>query len=281
MNTTGIFIVHQYVVHAQGSGEPIYIVPFGDVHKFAPLHSTHHWSSFLEWAKEQPRCYFIGMGDYMDLASASERNILRDRRLHESSVKTLEELYDEHLQGFYKDIEFMKGRCIGLMEGNHYAEYESGVTSTNKLCDLLGCKYLGASAFIRISLIYADVKHSSVDIWAHHGRGAARLVGGSLNRVQQMGEQAEADIYLMGHDHRKSAGTTSRLRLAGGGGGLRVVHRKQLYIRTGSFLRGYVDGKPSYVADMNLNPADLGVVTISMTPIKSHEGLSIDLRASI
>jgi hypothetical protein len=281
MNTTGIFTVHQFTIPSEKSREPIHVIPFGDVHKFAPLHSTHHWESFLGWAREHERCYFIGMGDYMDLASASERNILRDRRIHESSIKTLEELYDSHLEQFYRDIGFMKGKMIGMMEGNHYGEYASGITSTQKMCEMFGCKYLGASAFIRITILYKDVKHASIDVWAHHGRGAARLVGGSLNRVAQMGEQAEADIFLMGHDHRKSAGTTSRLRLAGGGGGLKVVHRKQLYIRTGSFLRGYVNGQPSYVADMNLNPADLGVVKITIVPTKTHDGFELDLSASI
>jgi hypothetical protein len=221
------------------------------------------------------------MGDYMDLGSASERNILTDRRFHESTVQTLEELYRDHIARFVTDIGFMRGRLIGLLEGNHYAEFQNGMTSTQHLCGLLGCKYLGVSAFIRLSLASVH-KSRSLDIWAHHGRGAARLIGGSLNRVQQMGEQAEADIYLMAHDHKKSAGTTSKLQLAGIGKNVDVVHRKQLYIRCGSFLRGYVDGQASYIADMCLNPTDLGVVTIEMTLQNvGHHDERIDLHASI
>lgn len=282
MQTTGVFVPYYYQVRAGKSGEPIYLIPFGDVHRFAPLHSEDYWNDFLSWAKQKARCYFIGMGDYMDLGSASERNILADRKFHESTVQTLEELYTDHIQRFFKDIEFMRGRIIGLIEGNHYAEFQNGTTSTQRLCELLGCKYLGVSAFIRLSIVSPGTKNRSIDIWAHHGRGAARLIGGSLNRVQQMGEQAEADIYLMAHDHKKSVGTTSKLQLSGSGTNVKVVHRKQLYIRCGSFLRGYVDGQASYIADMCLNPTDLGVVKIEITPKAiGHADERVDLHASV
>lgn len=281
MKTTGIFTTSRYTINLGSSGQEVYIIPFGDIHKFAPLHSAHHWKLFLDEYRDRENVYFLGMGDYMDLASASERDILRDRRLHDSSVQTLEELYDTHTRNFYDDVSFMRGKCIGLIEGNHYAEYSSGITSTQKLCEMLQCRYLGVSCFIRVSLVYKDTKHTSLDIWAHHGKGAARLIGGSLNRVQQMGEMAEADIYIMGHDHKKSAGMASRLRLNGGGGGLKVVHRKQLYIRAGSFQRGYVDGMPSYVADGCMNPTDLGVAEITVTPKKLEAGLEFDLKATI
>jgi len=281
MQTTGIFTTHYHQIPIKKSGEPIYLIPFGDVHKFAPLHSDSHWAAFLDWARGKERCYFLGMGDYMDLGSASERNILTDRKFHESTIQTLEELYTDHIARLFKDIEFMKGRLLGLIEGNHYAEFQNGTTSTQRLCQLLECKYLGVSAFIRLSLAYNQCNRS-VDIWAHHGRGAARLIGGSLNRVQQMGEQAEADVYLMAHDHKKSVGITSKLQLSGQGKVVRVVHRKQLYVRCGSFLRGYVEDQPSYIADMCLNPTDLGVVKIEITPRNiGHSDARVDLHASI
>jgi hypothetical protein len=39
--------------------------------------------------------------------------------------------------------------------------------------------------------------------------------------------------------------------------------------RTGSFQRGYVDGLPSYVTDMALNPSSLGHIEIELTLVKS------------
>ena len=133
----------------------------------------------------------------------------------------------------------------------------------------MGCKYLGVSSFIRLSFHYST-HHFHIDIWAHHGKGASRLIGGSLNRVQQMGEAAEADIYLMGHDHKKTVGLVTKLKLGEGTGGnkqeIKLHHKKQLYARTGSFLKGYESDQVSYVADMALSPTDLGVIKIELTP---------------
>jgi len=292
VNTSGQFEVYQHKIPFKKYGEPIYLIPFGDVHRSAPLCHVEKWLEFCSWARQKApdRTYFLGMGDYDDLASASERRLLNGKDLHDSTVETLEQLYNKHTNRFYKEIEFMKGRCLGIMAGNHFAEFQSGMTSDQKLADALNCKYLGSSCFIRLSFDQTTKRntHLSVDIWAHHGMGAARLIGGSLNRVQQMGEAAEADIYLQGHDHKRSIAVTTKLKLVGNNG-THLSHRKQLYARTGSFLKGYVEGKKSYIVDRALNPTDLGVVKIELTPKrettkvngKRTEESRIDIHASI
>jgi hypothetical protein len=270
MNTTGIFTVYRYEIQFEKYGEPIYIVPFGDVHRSSPLCHAEKWKEFLDWAKGKERCYFLGMGDYDDLASGSERQILVNKALHESTITTLEDLYRKFTDRFHHEVSFMEDRCIGLLEGNHYGEFQNGTTTTQKLAELMKCKYLGVSSFIRLSLHSRckPTNTSSVDIWAHHGKGAARLVGGSLNRVEQMLEAAECDIALMGHDHKKSVGLKTRLSLnsSGGNGGLKLHQRKILFARTGSFLKGYEPEAKSYIADAAMNPTDLGVIKIELTP---------------
>jgi hypothetical protein len=181
----------------------------------------------------------------------------------------------------------MRGKLIGLMEGNHYGEFQNGTTTTQKMAEMLGCKYLGVSTFIRLTF-GSSTKHktsSSIDIWAHHGKGASRLVGGSLNRVEQMLEAAECDIALMGHDHKKSIGTKTRFRLTQGSGQVKLSHRKVLIGRTGSFLKGYEEGQPSYIVDAAMNPTDLGVIKIEMTPRRDRKDgedrFWIDLHGSI
>lgn len=284
MTTTGIFTVHQYEIKVDKVNEPIYLIPFGDIHRSSPMCHVDKWLEFLDWARTKKRAYFLGMGDYDDLASASERRILLNKDLHDSSLRTLEKLYLYHTNKLYKEIKFMEGRIIGLLEGNHYGEFSNQTTTTQKLAELLKCRYLGVSTFIRITFSNSS-RRASVDIWAHHGKGASRLIGGSLNRVQQMGESAEADIYLMGHDHKKSVGLVTKLALKSGGGYLNLHHKKQLYARTGSFLKGYEDEKVSYVADMALSPTDLGVVKIELTPRRNTKNnkdeFYIDIHTSI
>jgi hypothetical protein len=284
MKTNGLFEIYEYHIPAKTIGKPVYLIPFGDIHRSAPLCHEEKWREFLQWAKTKKDAYFLGMGDYDDLVSSSERDILRGK-LHDSTEQTLELMYRKHTDKLIKELAFMRGRVVGLLEGNHYATFQNGTTTSQRMCEALECKYLGCSAFIRLIIEMHGNVTNAIDVWAHHGIGAARLVGGSINRVQQMGECAEFDIGLMGHDHKKSVATVNRLRLSGGGGSLRLSHRKVLVARTGSFLRGYVPGATSYVADRMLNPTDLGVVKIELTPRRERDGGNdknyVDIHASI
>lgn len=286
MLTTGLFTVHKFRIVFKKYNEPIYLIPFGDVHRSSDLCSVQHWEDFLNWARSKRRAFFLGMGDYDDLISTSERAVLRDESLHESTQRSLETMYMGSVKRFAKEIGFMQGRLIGLLEGNHYATFCDGTTSTQRLCQILQTKYLGVCSMIRIQFCCETRPSSqlSIDVFAHHGRGAARLIGGSLNRVQQMAESVEADIHLMGHDHRKSVGMTDRLLLLGPNP-VTLTHRKLVFARTGSFLKGYIPDKPSYIADTQLSPTNLGVVKIELTPRRNKEGGKdtsyVDIHASI
>ena len=161
------------------------------------------------------------------------------------------------------------------------------MTTTMKLAELLHTKYLGVATFIRLSFTHNKRRFASLDIYAHHGKGGSgRLVGSSLNNVQNMGEMAEADIYLMGDNHKKIVGTQTRFRLTQGKGGINKTDRKIFFVRTGSFLESYQDGKVSYVADACLSPSDLGLVKLELTPKRkrykdSEDRTYIDIHASL
>ena len=287
MKTTGIFTIHSYRIPFDKYNEPIYLIPFGDIHRSAPLCHVEKWLEFLDWAKHKKRSYFLGIGDYDDLASSSERINLNKKNFHDSTVHTLEELYEKNVDRFYKEIKFMEGKLIGLVEGNHYAEFSSGITTTQLLAQKLKTKYLGVSSFIRLTFEYSKSKKRthSIDLFVHHGKGSGKRMGSSLNTVEDMIRIADADIYLMGHDHKKSCGYLTKLKLNSGGGQLTLHNRKIMMGRTGSFLKGYVPEEASYVADANYNPSDLGVLKIELTPRRDikekEETFYIDIHTSI
>jgi hypothetical protein len=285
MRTTGIFTLHRYEIEVKKLGDPIYLIPFGDVHRDSPMCNVEKWHEFLDWAKKKKRCLFLGMGDYNDLASTSERALLGNKLLHESTQETLENLYKRKTDEFAKEIKFMQGNLIGMIEGNHYAGLSNGTTSTQRICDALNTKYLGVMSIIRLSFNYCG-RITSIDIVAHHGRGAGRMLGSSLNGVQKMAETVHGNIYLQGDDHRKLVGMTTKLEIESDKkGGISLLHKKQLFLRTGSFLNGHENNRASYIVDANLNPTDLGVVKIELTPKRKREGKAdtfyIDIHASI
>lgn len=280
-----IFTIHKFVIDKCNINEPLYIIPFGDVHRYAPLCNVEKWCEFLMWAKKKKNCFFLGMGDYDDMFSTSERKNLQGM-LHGSSQESINDIFLQRVNDFCYEISFMKGRIIGMLEGNHYGSMLSGITTTQQMCNLLSCKYLGVSSFVRVVVYYGN-KSASIDMWIHHGKGAARLSGGSINTVQHMVDSADADIYLMGHDHKKSVALISRLSLTEGGGSLALHNNKILLGRTGSFLVAYKPNSSSYVAAKALSPTDLGVIKIELTPKRERsralhkDNFYLDVHASI
>jgi len=221
------------------------------------------------------------MGDYNDLASTSERHILRDPNLHEATKLDLEGLYRKQTEVFADEISFMKGRLIGLIEGNHYAELPSGITTTQLMAEKLKCRYLGVSAFIRLILRRNKSNSHQMDIWAHHGLGGGRTQGASINKLEKMIKMARADVYLMGHDHKKHVAMQSQLELRKVKGGVELSNKKIILARTGSFLKGYEPDKPSYISDGCYSPSDLGAVTIHVKPRRTNKRFWLEMNASL
>ena len=131
--TDSIFTIHKYDIPVVNLNEPIYLLPFGDIHRDAPLCDNEKWYEFVEWARNKPNAYFLGMGDYTDFLAWSERKAM-NQLLHESSHKTIENMMLEQVNGLLEEIWFMKDRIIGMVEGNHYGMLQSGITTTQFMC---------------------------------------------------------------------------------------------------------------------------------------------------
>ena len=288
------FTIHQYEIPIVKFNEPIYLIPFGDVHRFANNCHSEKWLEFLEWCKkkqrETDRVYFLGMGDYDDLASTSERYALSTAKFHSTTNKSLDDMARKRTMDMVRELSFMKGRLIGLIEGNHHYKFMSGITSTQLMAQELGTKYLGVISYIRLLFHYVKGNRCrDLDIIAFHGRGSGRRAGSSINTVEDLENVGDAEIYLSGHDHKKWAVLKSKLRLGTSGKNTVLHHRKILLARTGSFQMGYEPGDSNYVSSNAMPPSDLGVVKIELTPklersqVKGNEydRTYIDIHASI
>lgn len=289
MKTTGIFTANTYDIPLKsnrGKTEAT-IIPFGDVHAFAPLHDKDKWLEDLENWKQRledgENIFFIGMGDYLDLLSTSERVILQSGNLHDSTTETLDNFYTSKIDEFCNQIAFMQGRLIGFLEGNHYVSLTSGITSTQYIALKLKARYLGVSSFINLRVMYPTKKRSTylTPMWCHHGLGGGRTLGASINKVEQLQRIGDASIYLMGHDHKKHLALNNRLYISTNQGKTIVKNRKILMARTGSYLMGYVDGKKSYVAEAAMSPADLGGIEIYLTMKRENTYEWVDISGKI
>ncbi len=275
MKTDGLFTTHAFKIPAKHK-KPIRLVIFGDVHRDSPNHAHSAWQEDLKHFRTLKDAYFLGMGDYLDSTSTSERDCLGriSSEMHETFSKDVNALQLEKVNLMAKELEFMRGRIVGLLGGNHYWQFQHGGTTDTKLAELLGTAYLGVSSFIRLTFENYG-RHKTIDLWLHHGAGGARLVGGSLNRVDQMREYAEADVFCMGHDHKRGAlPATPRLHLASSTEGLKVKHRQQWLVRSGSYLASYEPGVRNYNVDAARGPCSLGHVELIFTLLDSNHDKS-------
>lgn len=287
MKTTGIFETHTFPVKFASQTKPVHLIFFGDVHWGHPMFSMDTWKRFVKTYKDRDDCVFLGMGDYQDVMSSSERRAMAQAssQLHEGSVELIDTLMTERMDQFTEQIRWMGDRLIGLVEGNHYYHFIDSETSTQKMARELKAKYLGVTAVVRLNLAVSGCL-MNCDIFAHHGRAGGQLAGSPFNTVEKMQFGMDADIYAMGHDH--SIGCLPKARMIPqfnkASGELEIHERRTLLIRSGSFLRGYAKGKASYIADSGLNPKPLGWVDVEMQLRRDRDGesrsMALELRGA-
>lgn len=249
------------------------IVPIGDIHYNAPMFAR---TPFREWCKKYRArvaagddVWFIGLGDYLETMSGSERKQSLTG-VHESTRGWLDEKINENIKALAECLEFTRGRWIGLLSGNHNYIDGDGNTTTVMLAKMLDAKPLGVCAAINLNIIVNGKTPMTYDIWAHHGRGGGRLAGSTANSIEAWAQGLIGDLILMGHDHKKIAVPVPRLQIVGAHDNVDVADKITWYCRTGSFLKGYEKDKPSYIVERALRPVALGTIEINVRRTNPH-----------
>ena len=269
MRTTGIFQTAHREITLKSVKDPLYIIPFGDVHLGAPGFSQSHWREFIKEAKaKHKRAYFIGMGDYWDFASSSERTALRTASLHDATRDLFETLARKQITEFKRSINWMGDHLLGLVGGNHTWKFEDGQTADEKLAMLMGVPFLGVCAVLRLFFDYQS-RRTSMDIFVHHGKGGGgKTEGNSINQVADMMTiMPGADLYIMGHDHdmwTKPAKPRLHPVWNNKKKKLEIKEKRQYLVRSGSFLKAYEPGASSYIVDKPAAPCHLGAPQIEV-----------------
>lgn len=266
-------------------GKDILIMPIGDVqwsgrdNEVAMGMLKRH----IAWGVEHG-AYFLGMGDYIDFMSPSNRARFANAGLYDTALKTVDDKAASLAEDLYlKALKPSKGRWLGLLEGHHFHEYRDGTTTDQDLSKRLDAPFLGSCAFVRLILRLTKTQRSLVTIWCHHGVGGGITLGAPLNKLERLLASWEADIYLIGHHHKKVAGPIDRVEAVWSGNRTKpsLVHRTKIIACTGGFLKGYaageVDGKVprgGYVEQKMLNPVALGGILLKIKPRWAGHGKS-------
>lgn len=261
------------------------IMPISDVQFGSAACDVDRFQRHVEWGVKN-KVYFIGIGDYVDYASPSNRRRLRSliaaEELYDITENTLDDAAQDHLERFQEILKPTRGRWLGLTRGHHYWEYADGTTSDMRLAGFLGCPFLGDCAIVNVKFIDPDRlerghrKPPEMNIWAHHGRGNGTLQSAPLNKLERMANFWEdVDVFLLAHHHKKVTAKLQRIRpIFLPSGKHKLVHRNIIIAGTGGFLKGYMagstdgKGRPSgtYVERGMMTPVALGGVVIWARP---------------
>lgn len=274
------------------------IIPLGDIQfalkdgKPSQTVDLHRLERLVAWGVKQG-AYWLGMGDYIDYASPSNRRILRKEVESEGLYDSVSDLLDDGaertLDALWKVLEPTKGRWLGLLQGHHYWVDQQGVTTDQRLAGLLNCPFLGTSAIIEVGFKMTRKRSpASFQIWAHHGVGSGKDPLGKLRR-DVIPYWPTVDVFLIGHFHRKAATKDPAIRAVFGLDGRgTLIDRPRILAATGSFLKGYMEGhevhgRPSgpYPEQKMLAPLALGNVVIWARPRASGGYTRVDLDVSL
>jgi len=242
------------------------LLPISDLHYGTTSFTKERLVNHIKWGKDRGAIY-LGLGDYFDNLSDSQRAITRT--LRRGTQKSLDSLFHKQVRELYEDVLAPStGRFIGLLSGNHrwvYSDDSGFVDSDQELASLLQCPYLGISTITRLYLEKTGRTRyaSQCDIFAHHGKSGGQLMGSQLNSPEKALGWCGQDIVLNGHSHGKIVGTRDQLELTRDGS---FYHRTRLAARTGSFMLGYTKGdlEGNYVEQAMMAPSSLGGIAIGI-----------------
>jgi len=244
--------------------EDTYIYPVGDVQLGAP---GFHKSTFQRYIAEgmERNAWFIGMGDYVDVASPSNRKRWHDAEPYDNFRMMVEDAAQRHEEEFFELVKGTESRWLGLHEGHHFFDFEDGTTTDIRLAKRLKAPFIGTVAYTILSFKRSTNASRRFVIWSTHGYGGGGKMAASINKLENLlvGQEG-VDLFLIGHYHRQVMAKAARIRPTGKPP-YHITHRNVMLVTTGGFLRGYLEGsrqygraQGDYVEKALMNPVALG-----------------------
>jgi hypothetical protein len=278
-----------------GSRKDIFkIVYFSDIHWLARACAEKEVLKTRDEILADPFTYWIGGGDYGEFIGFGDAKRFDPDAVADSvTVKDLGSLGKRTYERVYKEIfEPIKGKCLGLIIGNHEKQYMRRLQQEDLhgwLCTEMGVANLGYSCFM--DLVFQRVRgwdlekddvqalpqlmqysiskknHAGSEtfrVWCHHGAGAAQTKGGKINRLTSFMRAFDADIFFMGHVHDQMGARLTPL--VADSDCLKIRHRTKLGVISGSYLKTYAQGVTTYGEQKGYEPTTLGAAFVQICP---------------
>ncbi|MDI6788785.1 MAG: hypothetical protein QME51_10480, partial [Planctomycetota bacterium] len=253
---------------------------------------------YVDWIKRNPNTYWIGMGDMIEAINPNDKR-WDERQIADYFKDRYSNTGDEQRKVLSKMLRPIKNKCLGLLQGNHEETLRLRYFNDQHsiLCSELDTPNLGAICLLTLHFFRNKSDGSRLTFFISHGKVGGRLIGATVNALSRLSQDFDADIYMLGHSHRKFTGEESRIATKNlNNPNLRysqqsrqgkhlyalpteVQYRKKLVVATGSFMAGYPDSTlekqvSTYVEKGLFSPSAIGVPVIDITPFKYKRSVS-------
>lgn len=209
------------------------ILPLADFH-LGDIHSDFKKiQEYLAYIKDNDNVFTVLNGDMMDAAIQSS---IGDT--YGASLQPMEQLAQ-----CVKIFEPITDKILAVTPGNHEQRiYKTdGLDLTQLMCNQLGIgdRYSPASVllFIRFGKDKKHDHHSRpilYTIYCVHGSGGGRTEGGKVNRLMQLGNIVDADIFVHSHTHTPAIVKTGYYRVSAANSSVQKVDK--LFVNTAATL---------------------------------------------
>lgn len=250
------------------------LMPLGDIQWSGPQGSTD-----LDLLRRRideglkHKAYFLGFGDYIDFMSPSNRKARKGAGFYDTTEQVIEDAATELTQQIF-DLALKPtiGHWLGLLEGHHYTQFDSGGTTDSWLAEKLKTVHLGTTAYVGLRF-KTGYGWRTVNVWGTHGCGGGMSASAPVQKLERVAPAWEADVMIVGHMTKKSKGEIDRVYPQWGRKkhflGTRTTH----LVGAGGFSKGYIEGsraggvpRGSYVEQGMMRPTVLGNPLLFITP---------------
>lgn len=243
----------------------IFIFPIGDLHIGSPHFDKKELEKQLkEVDKNRDKARIIIMGDLAETALKDSvgAGVYEQQENAQQQMMTAKVLLYP-----YRDI------IDGIVTGNHEER-----TYKNSGFDLmlyfaqmmeLEDKYMRYQGVVKYTV---SKRNFNVSVW--HGSGGGSTPGGAMNRLQKQADTVFADLYLMGHVHRRQAHTKSLYVPDDKHNKIDLM--KQVFVVTGSALTH----ETSYAEMAGFSPTEKGFPKITLSVLREKKN-NINFRKKI
>jgi len=219
---------------------------------------------------EHPNPLFIGMGDYVDFASPSMRRALETHVTYDTAKKVIADASKHLVDDLYRRLlKPTRDKWLGLTQGHHHhqvkvSELKDGTVvmedSDVYLAKLLNAPWLDEMGVVKLLFPGGGVFR----ILAMHGSGSSVFPWGPLIKLFRLMPHFQVDLMLMGHQTKKANDEVDRLIFPDDSDDIRHMTIKM--VGTGGWMKGYINGRRTYVSTAGLGPVALGQPLIHLRP---------------